>query len=229
MEEKTKKCGRPSKRKTAKNCSGSCADGCNKAETADTKIAAEPAPAESAQTEDALIEKLIKDNVLTPERLVKALNKLTGANIDFDAVDDEDEDNALEFEQDTDTAITHGVYEGGAAVSRVIDIEGVGQLVALPLPGSGHDDEEGATSTAYFWVNGGRVTVPAAIAEDLEAPAAALGLELNTIGPDSGEDDCLDEDEDEDDEAIKAVIRKFFTSPDKCAWGIVPKIRVYRF
>lgn len=215
MEEtKTKKCGRPSKRKTAKSCSGNCTEGC-KAVVDETK--ASTAAPEAAAGED-IIEKLIKDNILTPDSLVKALNKLTGANISLDDAE-EAPDDRLEFEEDSDTAITHGIFEGPLAASRVIEIEGVGQLIALPSPGSEQNSDTGAANTAYYWIKDGSAVVPAAIASDLAAPAAALGIKLEPVG-EFGDDDAdveedCDDDDDELDDELSAILNRIFGASKK--------------
>lgn len=225
-ENKTKKCGRPSKRKTAKSCSGSCTEGCKAA--ADETKAPKAAP-EAAKSGEDIIEKLIKDNILTPDSLIKALNKLTGANISLDDAE-ETLDDRIEFEEDSDTAITHGVFEGPLAVSRVIEIEGVGQLIALPFPGAEQDSDTGAANTAYYWVEAGRAAVPAAIASDLAAPAAALGIKLEPVGElddDADVEEDCDDDDDELDAELSNILNRIFAA-SKPFGRCNPKVCVLR-
>lgn len=238
-ENKTKKCGRKATRKTSKGCTGNCSsEKCNASADAAAKLATKiiadkitadieaelekTAPEATSTENEDIIEKLLRENILTPESLCRALDKVSGKGTCFGDLCGNR--NSLKFEEDTETAITHGVYDGKYATSRVIDIEGVGQLIALPLPNDNY--------TAYFWIEDGKIVVPAELADALEPSVESLGLDMTVVGvedediEDHEEDDC-DEEQDSADQ-FSELLERIFKDIKGAGCAIRPRVKVIR-
>ena len=240
-ENKTKKCGRKATRKTSKDCTGNCssekcsasADAAAKLATkiiadkitADIEAELEKTAPEATPTENEdIIEKLLRENILTPESLCRALDKVSGKGKGTCFGDLCGNRHSLKFEEDTETAITHGVYDGKYAASRVIDIEGVGQLIALPLP----DDNY----TAYFWIEDGKITVPVELADALEPAVESLGLDMVVVGAEDADTDDFEEDDCDEEQDVAEqfgeLLERVFKDIKGAGCAVRPRVKVIR-